>query len=106
MPIILHFYKNEKQCLAGLPNVEIRMSYDTERTIRQNFRNLIVAATGTGKTVIAAFDYRRFCREHPGQPTAELRLPEAIERGMLCPFHYFGVSDTIDLDGLRWENGG
>ena len=194
-----------------------------ERTLRHNFHNLIVAATGTGKTVIAAFDYRRFCREHPGQanrllfiahreeiltqsqacfqgilqdpnfgdlfvghhrpeqmdhlflsiqtfnsqdwsrktsadfydyiivdefhhaaadsyqrmlsyyqpkillgltatpermdgkdilqyfgghPTAELRLPEAIERSMLCPFHYFGVTDTVDLRSLRWESGG
>ena len=194
-----------------------------EREIRHNFRNLIVAATGTGKTVIAAFDYARFCQAHPGKPnrllfiahreeilqqsqacfqgilrdpnfgdlfvgqyrpeqidhlflsiqtfnsqewsskttadfydyiiidefhhaaaesyqrllhyyqpqillgltatpermdgkdilqyfgghaTAELRLPEAIERSMLCPFHYFGVSDTVDLSQLRWENGG
>lgn len=29
------------------------------------FRNLLVAATGTGKTVIAAFDYRRIC-QHAG----------------------------------------
>ena len=28
-------------------------------------RNLIVAATGTGKTVISAFDYRRFVEENP-----------------------------------------
>tara|TARA_R110002096_G_scaffold238581_1_gene430089 strand:+ start:2143 stop:5271 length:3129 start_codon:yes stop_codon:yes gene_type:complete len=28
-------------------------------------RNLVVAATGTGKTVMAAFDYARFCRENP-----------------------------------------
>ena len=31
-------------------------------------RNLIVAATGTGKTVVAAFDYQRLCREHGGRP--------------------------------------
>ena len=30
-------------------------------------KNLVVAATGTGKTVIAAFDYARFRRIHPGQ---------------------------------------
>ncbi len=30
-------------------------------------RNLIVAATGTGKTVISAFDYLRFCRQAPGR---------------------------------------
>ena len=31
-----------------------------ERNIHHSYRNLIVAATGTGKTVIAAFDYKRF----------------------------------------------
>ena len=31
-----------------------------ERTTRQHSRNLVIAATGTGKTVIAAFDYQRF----------------------------------------------
>lgn len=34
-----------------------------EREERQNFRNLIVAATGTGKTVISAFDYLTFRRQ-------------------------------------------
>ncbi len=29
------------------------------------YRNLIVAATGTGKTVISAFDYKTFCNTHP-----------------------------------------
>mgnify|MGYP002419953616 FL=1 len=28
----------------------------------------MVAATGTGKTVISALDYKRFCKQHPGQP--------------------------------------
>ena len=31
-------------------------------------RNLLVAATGTGKTVVSAFDYRRLCVEHGGRP--------------------------------------
>ena len=33
-----------------------------EREDRDNFKNLIVAATGTGKTVISAFDYQEFAR--------------------------------------------
>ena len=37
-----------------------------ERTIHGRHKNLIVAATGTGKTVISAFDFRRFNRENPG----------------------------------------
>ena len=35
-----------------------------EREDRGNFKNLIVAATGTGKTVISAFDYQEFVRTH------------------------------------------
>lgn len=202
---------------------EILDRLTAERDIRGHFRNLVVAATGTGKTVIAAFDYQRFCRAHPEQanrllfvahreeilvqslncfrgvlrdpnlgalwvgehrpasldylfvsiqtfhaqglqdrlrpdfydyivvdefhraaaPTyqqllsvlqprillglsatpermdekdildyfdqriaAEIRLPEAIERKLLCPFVYFGVTDEVDLRQLRWTQGG
>ena len=34
---------------------------DVERRVHDRHRNLVVAATGTGKTVIAALDYRRLC---------------------------------------------
>lgn len=37
---------------------------------------------------------------------AEIRLPEAIDRKLLCPFQYFGVTDTVDLDSLHWTQGG
>ena len=202
---------------------EILDRIQAERVIRGRYKNLIVAATGTGKTVIAALDYRRFCNENPGSrnrilfvahreeilrqslatfravlkdpnfgelyvgaskpesldhlfvsiqtvasqklyellpqdyydyivvdefhhaaaPTyqgmisalkprvllgltatpermdgksildffdghiaAEIRLPEAIERKLLCPFQYFGVSDETDLSEVRWVRGG
>ena len=202
---------------------EILDRLEAERTVRGYTRNLIVAATGTGKTVISALDYRRFRRQNAGQPcrllfvahreeilrqslstfravlkdanfgelfvgswrperidhlfmsiqtfhsqdfaaktapdyydfivvdefhhaaaptyqrllshyqprvmigltatpermdgksilsyfghriAAEIRLPEAIDRKLLCPFQYFGVTDTVDLDGLRWTQGG
>jgi superfamily II DNA or RNA helicase/HKD family nuclease len=39
----------------------------TERA-RGRTRNLLVAATGTGKTVVAAFDYRNTCRVEGGHP--------------------------------------
>ena len=200
---------------------EILDKLEAERTIRNNYKNLIVAATGTGKTIISALDYKRHCSrnskpkllfvahrkeileqsiktfrtvlrdanfgdlfvgdtspqsfEHlfvsvqtfnakslekhltpdfydyiiidevhhaPAETyknilghftpkfllgltatpermdgksimpyfnnkiTAEIRLPEAIERKLLCPFQYFGVTDNIDLSNLRWERGG
>ncbi|MEI8033515.1 MAG: DUF3427 domain-containing protein [Chlorobiaceae bacterium] len=31
-------------------------------------KHLVIAATGTGKTIIAAFDYKRFCSDHRGHP--------------------------------------
>jgi len=37
---------------------------------------------------------------------AEIRLPEAIERKLLSPFQYFGVTDTVGLEGLHWSRGG
>lgn len=36
---------------------------------------------------------------------AEIRLGEAIDRDLLCPFHYFGISDSVDYRNIRWERG-
>ena len=40
-----------------------------------------------------------------GRIAAEIRLPEAIGRNLLAPFHYFGVTDTVDLDDVEWSKG-
>ena len=45
---------------------EILDKLHAEREVRGLNRNLVVAATGTGKTVISAFDYCRFCKANPG----------------------------------------
>ncbi|MDO8873594.1 MAG: DEAD/DEAH box helicase family protein [Methanoregula sp.] len=44
---------------------EILERLEAERTIHNHYKNLIVAATGTGKTVISAFDFRRFREKMP-----------------------------------------
>jgi hypothetical protein len=50
-----------------------------------------------GSSILPDFD---------GRFAAEIRLPEALEEKLLCPFHYFGVSDNINLDENRfWKNG-
>lgn len=202
---------------------EILDRLEAERTVRGYTRNLVVAATGTGKTVISALDYRRFRKKNPDCPcrllfvahreeilkqslytfravlkdanfgellvgsyrperidhlflsiqtfnaqdfssktapdfydylivdefhhaaaptyqklldyyqpklllgltatpermdgksilpyfsnriAAEIRLPEAIDRKLLCPFQYFGVTDTVNLNSLKWSAGG
>lgn len=50
-----------------------------------------------GKSILPYFNYRI---------AAEIRLPEAIDRKLLCPFQYFGVTDTVDLNTLKWSAGG
>ena len=200
---------------------EILDKLEADRKLHKRYRNLVVAATGTGKTVVAAFDYKRSAKEHrrllfvahreeilkqsrgifrtilrnqnfgellvgnhePNhfehlfisiqsfnarhlwdnippdfydfiivdefhhaaaasyqrllnhfQPkillgltatpersdakdiikyfdnhiTTEIRLPDAINRKLLCPFQYFGITDdtSIDLRNLTWSRGG
>jgi superfamily II DNA or RNA helicase len=37
---------------------------------------------------------------------AEIRLPEALDEKLLCPFHYFGVADPVSLASDRfWRSG-
>jgi superfamily II DNA or RNA helicase/HKD family nuclease len=37
---------------------------------------------------------------------AEIRLPEALEEKLLCPFHYFAVADPVSVAGDNfWKNG-
>ncbi len=50
-----------------------------------------------GKSILTYFDNRI---------AAEIRLPEAIDRKLLCPFQYFGVTDDVDLTALKWTRGG
>jgi superfamily II DNA or RNA helicase/HKD family nuclease len=64
--------------------------------------NILLGLTATpermdGGNVAADFD-NRFA--------AEIRLPEALEEKLLCPFHYFGVADPVDISAdCFWRNG-
>ena len=49
-----------------------------------------------GKSILTYFDNRM---------AAEIRLSDAIERRLLCPFHYFGVQDTTNLENVKWTSG-
>ncbi len=40
-----------------------------------------------------------------GRVAAELRLWDALSADLLCPFHYFGVADGVDLSHLKWSRG-
>ncbi len=41
-----------------------------------------------------------------GHITSQIRLPDAINRRLLCPFQYFGVSDSVNLRDVKWQKGG
>ena len=40
-----------------------------------------------------------------GRTASELRLWDALDADLLVPFHYFGVSDDVDLSQLEWTRG-
>lgn len=40
-----------------------------------------------------------------GRTAAELRIWDAINQGLLSPFHYFGISDNTDLKNVPWNRG-
>jgi superfamily II DNA or RNA helicase/HKD family nuclease len=41
-----------------------------------------------------------------GHLSAQIRLPDAINRKLLSPFQFFGMTDPVDLRGLQWQRGG
>ena len=76
---------------------------DTYQTLLGYFKpQILLGLTATpermdGQSILKYFD------DHTA---AEIRLPEAIERGLLCPFQYFGVTDdSVDLRKVKWSRG-
>ncbi|MEL6344508.1 MAG: DUF3427 domain-containing protein [Myxococcota bacterium] len=41
-----------------------------------------------------------------GHMPIELRVWDAIDRGLLCPFQYFGLHDGVDLREIQWSRQG
>ena len=76
---------------------------DTYKNILEHFNpHILLGLTATPERM----DGRSILPYFNNKITAEIRLPEAIERKLLCPFQYFGVTDNVDLSHLRWEQGG
>jgi superfamily II DNA or RNA helicase/HKD family nuclease len=76
---------------------------ESYRDIFDQFRpKVLLGLTATpermdGKSILTDFGDRF---------AAEIRLPDALEEKLLCPFHYFAVSDPVSLaDNRFWRSG-
>lgn len=75
----------------------------TYRSILEYYKpNELLGLTATpermdGKDILEYFD---------GHIAAEMRLQEAIDKRLLSPFQYFGVTDSADLSEVKWNKGG
>jgi superfamily II DNA or RNA helicase len=63
--------------------------------------NILLGLTATPERMDGEDILKDFC----DVIAAEIRLPEALNRKLLCPFQYFGVTDSIDLSQAQWKNG-
>ena len=74
----------------------------TYARLLEHFRpRLLLGLTATpersdGRSVLGWFD---------GHVAAELRVWDALDRGLLAPFQYFGVHDNTDLRDVPWTRG-
>ncbi|HEV7381789.1 MAG TPA: DUF3427 domain-containing protein [Dyadobacter sp.] len=72
------------------------------RPILSHFKpKILLGLTATPERMDGADILNDFCNTI----AAEIRLPEALNRKLLCPFQYFGISDSIDLSQASWQNG-
>ena len=75
---------------------------DTYAALLRHFKPVeLLGLTATperadGRSVLEWFD---------GRIAAEVRLWDAIDRGLLVPFQYFAVHDNVPLDNIAWRNG-
>jgi superfamily II DNA or RNA helicase len=75
---------------------------DTYQKIIQYFNpKILLGLTATpermdGKSILRDFNYRI---------AAEIRLPDALNQKLLCPFQYFGISEEMDYTRIKWTNG-
>jgi superfamily II DNA or RNA helicase/HKD family nuclease len=90
---------------------EILDAIEAERVVHDRHRNLVVAATGTGKTVIAALDYRRLCEESGYRPSLLFvaHRKEILEQSLrtyreVLADASFGESYVAGSRPERWEH--
>ncbi|MEN6437072.1 MAG: DUF3427 domain-containing protein, partial [Syntrophobacter sp.] len=73
------------------------------RPVFEHFKpRILLGLTATPERM----DGEDVARDFGNRFAAEVRLPEALEEKLLCPFHYFGIADPVSLDADRFWSGG
>ena len=44
-------------------------------------------------------------QDFDGTISAEIRLDDALNKGLLAPFYYYGITDSVDYSELAWDKG-
>ena len=44
-------------------------------------------------------------KDFDGKISAEIRLDDALNNRLLAPFHYYGITDSVDLNTVTWRGG-
>ena len=44
-------------------------------------------------------------KDFDGTISAEIRLDDALNKGLLAPFFYYGITDTVDYSEVAWDKG-
>ncbi len=89
---------------------EILEKLHTERARHGRFKNLVVSATGTGKTMVAAFDFARWYEAHPDSTLLFVAHREDILKQSLKTFRTvlrdgtFGELLVKDHKPQRWKH--
>ena len=91
---VLHKFKPDEFDVIVIDEAH-RIGANTYQNILDYFKpSLLLGMTASPERtddydVFKAFDYNIAC---------EIRLQQALEENMLCPFHYFGITD-LEIDG-------
>lgn len=75
---------------------------DSYRKILNRFKpKILLGLTATPERM----DGEDITEDFDGKITAEIRLDDALNNNLLAPFHYYGITDSVDLREVKWQGG-
>ncbi len=75
---------------------------DSYRKILSRFNpKILIGLTATPERM----DGEDITKDFDGKISAEIRLDDALNNHLLAPFHYYGITDSVDLSAVTWRGG-